>query len=524
MVFNGFAASISGYFLLAILSVFFLMRWVLFFKQKLKNQIIAEWPFLGSLPTVAWNMNRLHDWITEIFISLGIKTFYLKGLFSKLDYVFSCDPQNFEYILKVNSGNYPKGEDMRQIFDILGDGIFNTDFESWATQRRASHSAFRLIEFRSFVSYTVQKVIEEKLLPLLAHVAREGSVIDLQDVLLRFTFDTIAMTTCGKDPGFLAKELPGNVVAKAIDDAQEAILYRNFVPMLIWKLMRLLNVGSEKKMAKAWEVADNTIIDIILQKKEQLLNGTDESEKINSLLSIFIRSQGQKNEYWSKSRMKFLRDLSLNFIIAGRDTTASGLLWFFWLVCRNPHVEEKILEELKLAFAKKKGNGIGSNKPWVFDSEDLKEFVYLHAAICESLRLYPPVATQKKGPIREDILPDGTTVKPGMQIVLSNYALARMPSVWGKDCLEFKPERWLREDGTTLNNEMISKLLFAFGTGPRTCLGKDMAFTQMKMAAAAVLFNYSIQVVEGHPVSLKRSIILQMKDGLMVNVKERGSW
>ncbi|XP_010275501.1 PREDICTED: cytochrome P450 86B1-like [Nelumbo nucifera] len=522
MVSNEFAASISGYqfFLLAILSAVFFLRWFLFFKQKLKNQVIPEWPLLGSLPSVARNFRRLSDWFTEVFLTLGTKTFYLKGLFSKLDYVITCDPHNFEYMLKVNTANYPKGEDFRQIFDILGEGIFNTDFESWATQRKASHSAFRLIEFRSFVSHTVQKLIDEKLLPLLANVAREGSAIDLQDLILRFTFDSIAITTWGKDLGLLSQELPATVAVQAIDDAQEAIICRNFIPTLIWKLMRLLKIGSEKKMAKAWEVADNIILDIILEKKEQLLNGTDESGK-NSLLSIFIRSQGQEND-WSKSRMKYLRDMSLNFIIAGRDTTASGLVWFFWSVSRNPHVEEKLLEELKLAFAKKKGNGEGK-KPWVFDSEDLKELVYLHAAICESLRLYPPVHTQKKSPMKEDIFPDGTTVKPGMQILLSNYALARMPSVWGKDCLKFKPERWIREDGT-LNNEMISKLLFAFGTGPRTCLGKDMAFTQMKMAAAAVLFNYSIQVVEGHPVSLKQSVILEMKDGLMVNVKERDSW
>uniref|UniRef100_A0A453J595 Cytochrome P450 n=1 Tax=Aegilops tauschii subsp. strangulata TaxID=200361 RepID=A0A453J595_AEGTS len=61
----------------------------------------------------------------------------------------------------------------------------------------------------------------------------------------------------------------------------------------------------------------------------------------------------------------------------------------------------------------------------------------------------------------------------------------------------------------------------SFNAGPRTCLGKEMAFVQMKTAAAAVLWNFAVKTVPDHVVEPKLSIILHMKNGLAVTVKRR---
>ncbi|KAL0353412.1 UNVERIFIED_CONTAM: Alkane hydroxylase MAH1 [Sesamum angustifolium] len=94
-----------------------------------------------------------------------------------------------------------------------------------------------------------------------------------------------------------------------------------------------------------------------------------------------------------------------------------------------------------------------------------------------------------------------------------------MESVWGKDCLEFKPERWISPGGGTKHEP--SYKFPAFNAGPRTCLGKEMAFVQMKMVAAAIIYHYSIQLVEGHPVIPSDSVILQAKHGLKVRLSRR---
>ncbi|RAL41095.1 hypothetical protein DM860_008793 [Cuscuta australis] len=94
-----------------------------------------------------------------------------------------------------------------------------------------------------------------------------------------------------------------------------------------------------------------------------------------------------------------------------------------------------------------------------------------------------------------------------------------METIWGKDCLEFKPERWISGRGSVKHEP--SYKFPAFNAGPRTCLGKDMAFVQMKMVAATMLHHYDFQVVDRASVCPSDSIILQAKHGLRVRFSRR---
>ncbi|XVF61774.1 hypothetical protein PTKIN_Ptkin08bG0157500 [Pterospermum kingtungense] len=88
--------------------------------------------------------------------------------------------------------------------------------------------------------------------------------------------------------------------------------------------------------------------------------------------------------------------------------------------------------------------------------------------------------------------------------------MGRMKSIWGEDCLEFKPERWINERGG-IKQEPSYKFL-AFNAGPRTSLGKEVAFVKMKAVASAIIYNYRIQVLEEPPVVPALSIILHTKE------------
>jgi cytochrome P450 len=154
-----------------------------------------------------------------------------------------------------------------------------------------------------------------------------------------------------------------------------------------------------------------------------------------------------------------------------------------------------------------------------FDTSEVSDLVYLHAALCESLMLYPPVPFALKTAVAADVLPSGNELMAGDRVLFSSYSMGRMEGVWGKDCMEFRPERWLNDKGG-LRYEPSYKFI-SFNTGPRTCLGEDMAFVQMKTVAAAVLWNFAVEVVPGHVVEPKLSIILHMKNGLAVKVRRR---
>jgi cytochrome P450 len=97
--------------------------------------------------------------------------------------------------------------------------------------------------------------------------------------------------------------------------------------------------------------------------------------------------------------------------------------------------------------------------------------------------------------------------------------MGRMEQIWGEDCLEFKPERWISDRGEIIH--VPSYKFISFNAGPRKCIGKDMSFVQMKMIAVAMLWKFQIKVVEGHSVTPRVAVGLSLKHGLKVKVNKR---
>lgn len=87
---------------------------------------------------------------------------------------------------------------------------------------------------------------------------------------------------------------------------------------------------------------------------------------------------------------KYLKDIILSFIIAGKDTTATTLSWFLYMLCKHPLIQEKIALEIREA-TKLKDNSCFDGIAASMTEEALDKMQYLHAALTETLRLYPAV-------------------------------------------------------------------------------------------------------------------------------------
>lgn len=214
-----------------------------------------------------------------------------------------------------------------------------------------------------------------------------------------------------------------------------------------------------------------------------------------------------------------MTDIVISFILAGRDTTSAALTWFFWLVSKNSEVENEILKEIK---------GKSETETHIYD--EVKDMTYTHASLCESMRLYPPVPTDSKEASSDDVLPDGTVVKKGNRMVYHPYAMGRIEKLWGSDWPEFKPERWLEIDTVTGKRTFVARDSYTypvFQAGPRICLGKEMAFLQMKRVVGSVLRRFKVvPVVEeggGEPVFMAY-LTSKMKGGFPVRIVEGRGW
>lgn len=477
------------------------------------------WPLLGSLPGLIENANRMHEWIADNLRTCG-GTYQtcivpIPFLARKQGLVtVTCDPKNLEHILKLRFDNYPKGPTWQAVFhDLLGEGIFNSDGDTWLFQRKTAALEFTTRTLRQAMARWVSRSIKMRFCPILETAQVEGKAVDLQDLLLRLTFDNICGLAFGKDPQTLSPGLPDNSFASAFDRATEATLQRFILPEAVWKLKKWLRMGMEVSLSQSLKHVDDYLTNVIKTRKLELVSQQEGGTPHDDLLSRFMK----KKESYSDT---FLQHVALNFILAGRDTSSVAMSWFFWLVTLNPRVEEKILIELCTVLIETRGSDPSKwlDEPLAF--EEIDRLTYLRAGLSEALRLYPSVPEDSKHVIADDTLPDGTFVPAGSAITYSIYSAGRMKFIWGEDVLEFRPERWLSSDGNKFEVQDSFKFV-AFNAGPRICLGKDLAYLQMKSITAAVMLRHRLAVVPGHKVEQKMSLTLFMKHGLKVNVHPR---
>ncbi|MQM23807.1 hypothetical protein Taro_056877, partial [Colocasia esculenta] len=238
---------------------------------------------------------------------------------------------------------------------------------------------------------------------------------------------------------------------------------------------------------------------------------------------ILLRFLTQKEE-GEEMDLKYLRDIVLNLVIAGRDTTAGTLSWFFYMLCKYPDAQKKIAQEVAVSIWADSSTSI-TDFARVLTEEALDKMQYLHAALTETLRLYPAVPLDGKVCFSDDTLPDGFDVREGDVVCYVPYSMGRMKRLWGEDAEEFRPERWLDDKGAFRPESPFK--FSAFQAGPRVCLGKDFAYRQMKIFAAVLVHFFSFQLIsdaDKELVTYRNAITLQMDQGLRVRAFRRAPW
>lgn len=461
-------------------------------------------PSIGCLISFYKNRHRLLSWYTHLLSQSPTQTIVVHRLGASRTIV-TANPDNVEYILKTNFANFPKGKPFTDLLgDFLGLGIFNVDGEVWSAQRKLASHEFSTKSLREFVVEVLEDEVRSRLIPVMENAAESGGVLDLQDVLRRFSFDTICRVSLGMDPCCLDMSQPAPPLPAAFDAASEISAMRGTAPVAaVWRLKRALNVGLEKDLKDAVKQVRSCVDEMIRCKKETMNGGGGGGDGGGGdLLSRFLEA-GLEGE--------MVRDMVISFLMAGRDTTSAALTWLLWLLTGHREIEKQVVEEITSSIDSN-GGGLGFN--------ELKEMNFVKACLCESMRLYPPVVWDSKHAARDDVLPDGTPVFRGNRVTYFPYGMGRMEELWGKDRLEFRPDRWLDENRVV---KTVSPYKFpVFQAGPRVCLGKEMAFVQMKYVVASVLSRFELVPVRPEPPVFVPLLTAYMAGGFNVRVRHRG--
>ena len=361
------------------------------------------------------------------------------------------------------------------------------------------------------------EIFSEYALGVLARLeaaAESKQPVDLQDLFFRYTFDSFGKLAFGLDVGCLEKE-ETPAFANAFDRANLLTCGRFFDAF--WPLKKLhwpwnrgfsfflflffFGNASLKKyspdyflssysgeLAEHIKTIDEYVYKIIRDRKKL---SPSELEGYCDFLSRFMT---MKDEQGNLPTDKYLRDLIVNFMLAGRDTTASGLSWTIFHVYQYPELLEKARKEIAQKTGADSmdvnipGTDITLQKP---SFAQLRDMSFLHAMFSESLRLNPPVPSDGKTAREDDRLPSGTKVNTGDMVAFMPFAMGRSPKLWDNP-LEYRPERWLDAEG---NFKRESPFKFSvFQAGPRQCLGVDFAYLEAKLILSLMLQRYNIKL------------------------------
>lgn len=492
--------------LVLILSIFIVQ---LFLRKLNKKQKKYKYhPVAGTVFTQLLHFNRVHHYMTNL--AGKYKTYRLRAPFRSE--IYTVDPVNVEYILKTNFENYGKGDhNYDNLSGLLGDGIFTVDGHKWRQQRKVSSYEFSTKVLRDFSSVIFRKNVA-KLANIVSEAAKSNQSMDIQDLFMKSTLDSIFKVGFGVElDSMCGSNEEGVKFTSAFDDASALTLWR-YVDVF-WKIKRFLNIGSEAALKKNVKVVNDFVYKLINKKIELMRNSKEVSSlKKDDILSRFLQV--------TENDPTYLRDIILNFVIAGKDTTATALSWFIYMLCKHPAVQNKIAQEVREA-TKVKENTDFAEFAASINEEALEKMNYLHAAISETLRLYPSVPVDGKICFSDDTLPDGFNVSKGDMVAYQPYAMGRMKFIWGDDAEEYKPERWLK-DGV-FQQESPFKFT-AFQAGPRICLGKEFAYRQMKIFAAVLVASFTFKLAdEKKPVNYRTMINLHVDGGLHVCALHRDS-
>jgi cytochrome P450 len=180
-------------------------------------------------------------------------------------------------------------------------------------------------------------------------------------------------------------------------------------------------------------------------------------------------------ELWAESSL---------LIAAGSDTSSTAMSALLFYLARNPACLSKLSAELQSTFK---------------DVEEIKSGAaltscrYLRACIDEALRMAPPLPSLLlRTAMDGGMTVDGHHVPEGVNVGVGAYSVMHNPKYYPEP-FSFQPERWLSNGG----DELARSAFCPFSIGNRGCIGKSMAYLELSIAMARLVYIYRFRAVEG---------------------------
>ncbi|KAL0929777.1 cytochrome p450 [Colletotrichum truncatum] len=206
---------------------------------------------------------------------------------------------------------------------------------------------------------------------------------------------------------------------------------------------------------------------------------------------------------------------SNTLIIAGSETTATLLSGVTYQLLKSGHALRTLTEEVRSRFKASSDINIVS----------VGQLPYMMACLNETLRIYPPVAsglprvTPASGAtICGRLVPGNVSHQSNSTVVAIHQYAIHNNEKYFKDPLNFHPERFLGDTKFASDNRDAFQ---PFHIGPRNCIGRNLAYVEMKLILAQIVWHFDLELAEESQgwAEKQKIFILWDKAPLMVHLR-----
>lgn len=412
---------------------------------------------------------------------------------------------------------------------VLSKSLISSNGKVWKDMRSTLSPSFTSGKMKQMLPHIEEsyKALDDKIREIIKS-GKNGDV-DSKDLFGRFTLDVIAKCAFA-------------IQTNTYDDNDEFVNWtKKFFMFTRWKfVLGLLLPLKMKTMIGLTASPDEAIVymcqaaERILQQRRQgggnnsypdLLQllmeaNLDKSKDNDNTLDNEAHHGNEEETNWTDDNItkKPMTETEMiantvMILLAGYETTATTLSYASYCLALNPHVQDKLRDEVNKAFEADGGK---------LKYETLTSLKYLDAVISETLRVYPAITrierfatddyvleTDYEG-LRKIFIPKGTYVYIPVYYIHHNSEYYTEPE-------KFEPERFMPER----KHELTPYTYLPFVAGPRNCIGMRFALMEAKFAIANFVHKYKFVKVDKttYPPDLSKADITLRAKSIIVGIE-----
>lgn len=391
------------------------------------------------------------------------------------------NPDYIQDVLVTHAKDFTVNEILRRAQLFLGHTLFSTTGDFHMRERRLLQPYFLKHHVAAYTDVMANSVRKTR------DAWQDGAQIDVLHEMMKVALSIAGMAMVGEDLGELSDDFSESAL-----DAMRFVGLMTTLPF--GGLLEKLPIPAAHRFHKEHARLTGVVQEIIVHRRRSGVERDD-------ILGKMLRAQKDHGDWLTDIQV---RDELLTMLLAGHETTATGLSWTWHLLAQHPEVEARLHAELDQV--------LGTRIP---SADDIPKLTYTEMVFAESMRLYPPAWIISR-PVLRDYELAGYRFPTGTVFYICMHILHRRPELW-PDPERFDPERMTHEARAKRHHYSY----IPFGGGPHQCLGEAFAWLEGILVLATFAQMWRLRPTPGYKAELEPLITLRPKGGMPMTLEKR---